>query len=114
MATRGRPSVSLWHPFTARSIGWDESDLTRPHSRPHRRALAELAADHDLRVRIEYLTDRPLPRREVHDGLEVRYWPRTPWRRGATAYRSERSALAVAQARAQPASVTIINTSGHG
>jgi glycosyltransferase involved in cell wall biosynthesis len=108
-------SVALWHPFTARSIGWKEEQLALSHSRPHLASLRRLSRALGIRCRVEYLTDRRLPRFISREDLEWRYWPRSlrviP---GKDKFRREWSLSGLMATALRPADVTIINTSGHG
>src|SRR3954454_19079028 len=109
-------SVSLWHPFTARAVGWQvEAELPSFHSRPHVTALADLTASGEIVGTVEYLTDRHLPWRIHRDGLTWRLWPRSRRLRSVSSrFGHEYSYSALLQCAARPADVTIINTSGHG
>lgn len=117
--TRGRspqtgPQISLWHPFTARSIGWDEGDLLHVHSHPHVEALRVLTREGGARCRIEYLTDRRRPA-TTDEEIPRRFWPRSArWRRRGAVFRWEWSTSAVVATLLAPADVTIFNMSGHG
>jgi glycosyltransferase involved in cell wall biosynthesis len=111
----GALSVALWHPFTARSIGWTEDDLAVSHSRPHVAALRQLSSRMGARCRIEYLTDGRLPSFTEDNGLAWRFWPRSLRAvRRSDQFRREWSFSALAATAIEPADVTIINTSGHG
>ena len=110
-----RPTVALWHPFTARSIGWpDERDLPRSHSAPHVAALRSVYRTDPSLVTVHYLTDRLAPW-SVGDGPRWRFWPRSHrWSARQRRFRHEWSRRALATETAGGAEVAIINTSGHG
>jgi len=112
---RGRAlSVALWHPFTARAIGWaDDRALLGAHSRPHLAALTDLTRSSSWRCRVEYLTDRRVVHR--HRGpITTWFWPRSLRTARSQSYRRERSSTGLTRTALAPADVTIINLSGHG
>jgi len=108
-------SIALWHPFTARSIGWSQEQLVQSHSRPHVAALRHLAQEMGANCRVEYLSDRKFPSQVVIDAVEWRYWPRSfRFIRGSDRFRHEWSLRGLLATALNPADITIINTSGHG
>ncbi len=108
-------TLSLWHPFTPRSIGWKAEDVAISYSRPHIAALKDLSTRYGIGCRVEYLTDAVFPSSETRDGVEWRYWPRSlRASERAGEYRHELSITGLLATIARPADATIINTSGFG
>jgi glycosyltransferase involved in cell wall biosynthesis len=108
-------SVSLWHTFTPAGVGLPDEDVARIHSKPFVAALQKLAETEGWDCRVEYITDRLLPRAERHGLVTWRFWPLSNrWSKRSRFFRNQWSVPAWLDVALRPPSVLMLNTSGHG
>ncbi len=107
-------TISLLHPFSAKSIGLCENDLLFSHSKPHEKALLRLQEE-GYEVSIDYFTDNFFPFTKNIKGVAKRFWPITkPLIKKRHAWRKQQSFFHYGSSCFNPPDVTIINMSGHG
>jgi len=70
-----RKQFELWFPWSAETVGIDESELGRVHNRPFAQVLARINRETDWRCRQVYFTQRKRSYREEHEGLENLLFP---------------------------------------
>lgn len=106
--------ISLFHPFTAKAIGFEEEDLYDSHSMPHQKALLFIQKKKpNYKLVIEYFTLNFLFFSKVSNDLEKRFWPITNYKKRGV-WRSEKSFIYLLYNFIKPSDLTIINFSGHG
>lgn len=106
-------TISLLHPFSAKSIGLKEEDLYYSHSKSQELALRLFQQNNsDYKIRIDYLTERWLPYSKKINTITKRFFPVTkPLGKGRSVWRRQYSLWHYQE---EPSDLTIINMSGHG
>jgi glycosyltransferase involved in cell wall biosynthesis len=108
-------TISLLHPFTAKAIGLQETDLLFSHSKPHVLALQAIRVVGDLDFTIDYFTGSFLKKEVLIEGVKKRFWPVTaPLLKPRHLWRKQYSKSHFNFVANQTPDITIINMSGHG
>lgn len=106
-------TISLLHPFSAKSIGLKERDLYHSHSKSQELALNAVQNNYsDYKIRIDYFTEKCLPYSKRINSNTKRFFPVTkPLGKGRSVWRRQHSLWHYFE---KPSDLTIINMSGHG
>jgi len=106
--------LRLLHPFTARSIGFNEEHLYSSHSVPHCKALIEIQKRQlNWSISVDYFTNTFKNYSLISNGLKKSFWCSTNIKdRGI--WRKEKSFFHFLSNVISLPDITIINMSGHG
>lgn len=106
--------VSLFHPFSAKSIGLKEIDFYFSHSKPQEKVLLKTQGCR-YKVSIDYFTGAIFPYKKNTNGIRKRFWPVTwPLFRTRHVWRTQQSWFHYVGCYFNTPDLTIINMSGHG
>ncbi|WP_179351894.1 glycosyltransferase family 4 protein [Winogradskyella vidalii] len=107
-------TITILHPFSAKSVGLESTDLYYFHSKPHENALRILQSK-GFGVTIDYFTGSFFPYTKTIKGVKKRFWPVScPILKKRHAWKKQHSLFNYLYTSVKPSTLTIINMSGHG